>query len=185
MGTSYSAAQMVAKLDGFAGAIPETNKVAVGAAALAIKSSILPLMAAATGGDLRLSGVGKRGARIGVRYDVKGSVNPTALLYATGPAHFVERDTRRHMILPRGKGRGRVKRRQGAALVSALSGGVGGLGGQGGVLAFKGGGYAAYARAGGGSKGKHPFELGVRQGEPRAVEVFVVAHRRELARRFG
>jgi hypothetical protein len=50
-----------------------------------------------------MSNVGKQagGARLGVRYNIKGVTNPTALLIATGPWGLVEYDVGPHMITPR------------------------------------------------------------------------------------
>lgn len=56
----------------------------------------------ATGGDSRLSGVGKKGARIGARYVMlRAAANPTAAVRATGPAHLVEHPTEAHSIAPK------------------------------------------------------------------------------------
>jgi len=49
-------------------------------------------------GDMRLSGVGARGARVGAKYDVKGTTNPTAIISATGPLQLIERRTNPHPI---------------------------------------------------------------------------------------
>jgi hypothetical protein len=56
-------------------------------------------------GDGRLSGVGRRGARVGVRYDIdKGVSRPDrAFVKAYGPLQFVEADTKPHRI-PRQRG---------------------------------------------------------------------------------
>ena len=56
------------------------------------------------GGDSRLSGVGKRGAKVGARFDIKG--RDRVELKATGPLHLIERPTRAHRI-PRQRKRGR------------------------------------------------------------------------------
>ena len=58
-------------------------------------------------GDMRLSGVGRRGARVGARYDVKGTVNPTAIIGATGPMQLLEHPTSPHDIVPRRRKRGK------------------------------------------------------------------------------
>lgn len=61
-------------------------------------------------GDMKLSGVGKRGARVGAKYTVKGTTNPTAVVKATGPAQLLEHDTKPHTIAPRRR-RGQSKAR--------------------------------------------------------------------------
>lgn len=82
----------------------DTGKV-VGAAALAAKKVHLVRLAADTGGDLRLSGVGAKGAKLGVKYTVLGD---SAVIQATGPAHLIERSTKAHRIGPRKRRRGIV-----------------------------------------------------------------------------
>jgi hypothetical protein len=74
--------------------------------ALLVTRAIRAEIREATGGDNRLSGVGRRGARVGARYDVKGQVNPTAIVYATGPLHLIEHDTEPHDIQARNRRRG-------------------------------------------------------------------------------
>lgn len=56
-----------------------------------------------SGGDMRLSGVGKRGARVGSRFDVRGD---DVEFKATGPLHFVANPMSPHRI-PRVRTRGR------------------------------------------------------------------------------
>lgn len=75
----------------------------------------------------RLRNVGSPpGARVGVKYDVKGTKNPTALVRAIGPLHLVENPIRPHLIIPKKTGRGakgRGSRRQNQqALYDALFG---------------------------------------------------------------
>lgn len=109
----------------------------VSGAALHVTQGIRGEIKAVTG-DGRLSGVGRRGAKVGARYDVKGTLNPTALITATGPLHLIERGTSPHVIRPRRR-RGRGKRR---------------------VLAMADGRFAATARHPG-TSGKAPFARGV------------------------
>lgn len=52
-----------------------------------------------------LKGVGQKGAALGVRYTVQGSIHPTALIGALGPWHLVENKSKPHEITPRGKGK--------------------------------------------------------------------------------
>jgi len=110
--------------------------------ALLVTTAIRGEIRAATG-DNRLSGVGARGARVGAKYDVKGQVNPSAIISAKGPLHLIERDTSPHLIIPRGRRVGKRGRR--------LKGGQ--------VLHMANGGYAASALHPG-TRGKHPFERG-------------------------
>lgn len=57
-----------------------------------------------SGGDLKLSGVGKRGARIGARFDLDGDT--AVAVKATGPVHFLANPMSPHRI-PRQRVRGR------------------------------------------------------------------------------
>lgn len=81
--------------------------------ALTVTRGIRSTVRAASGGDNRLSGVGRRGARVGAKYDVKGSTNPTAIIRATGPMQLIEHPTRPHGITRRKRrrkaGRGALK----------------------------------------------------------------------------
>jgi hypothetical protein len=116
-------------------ALQRGQKAGVNKSALHVTRAIRGNIRAVTG-DNRLSGVGRRGARVGARYNVKGTVNPTALITAVGPLHLIERDTRPHDVAPRKRG-GRK------------------------ALKFANGTFAASAHASGGSKGKRPFGRGV------------------------
>jgi hypothetical protein len=85
-------------------------------------------IAAGSGGDSALSNVGRRGggARVGARYDIKGTDNVTALVRATGPLHLLDNPTAPHRISARvAKGRSRASR---AAFYNAIFGGGSGYG---------------------------------------------------------
>lgn len=100
----------LSRITDFASALPgelaRAQQRGIRAGALAVTRSIRAETAQATGGDSRLSGVGRRGARVGARYDVKGVTNPTALIRATGPFQLIEHDTSAHPIRPRRRRRG-------------------------------------------------------------------------------
>lgn len=104
-------------------------------AALAVKASVTAQMAAAGVNGGRLRGVGKRGAKIGVRYDI---TDKKALVRATGPFHLIERDTKAHRI-PRERKTTRAKKR---------------------TVNIPGVGLRAYAEHPG-TSGKHPWKKGV------------------------
>lgn len=110
----------------------ERNMVVV--AAQTVKTSVQTQLAAAGVQNGKLRGVGKRGAKIGVRYDVAGD---TALVRATGPFQLIERDTKAHRI-PKVRG-ARARKR---------------------VVAIPGVGVRAWANHPG-TKGKHPWAKGV------------------------
>jgi hypothetical protein len=98
MGTSSSPAQLSAKLARLAGDFADLPHTLVGDAALATKQIIK------AGSPARLRGVGKRGARLDVRYTRSGGgAESKALVFAVGPWQFIEHDTRPHRI-PRQRG---------------------------------------------------------------------------------
>ena len=45
-----------------------------------------------------MSGVGKRGAKLGASFDVRGGANPTGYVRATGPWQLIENDTKARRI---------------------------------------------------------------------------------------
>lgn len=73
----------------------------VAKAALTVTRGIRGEIKTATGGDNRLSGVGRKGARVGAKYDIHGTANPTATIRATGPLHLIEHPTSAHIITPK------------------------------------------------------------------------------------
>lgn len=104
-------------------------------AALTVKKSVQAQMQAAGVDNGKLRGVGKKGAKIGVRYDFGGQ--KTALVRATGPFHLLERTNKAHRI-PKVRG-ARARKR---------------------VVVIPGVGVRAWANHPG-SKGKHPWAKGV------------------------
>lgn len=115
-------------------------------AALYVTTEIRKNIRIATGGDMWMSGVGRRGARVGAGYDIKGTVNPTAFIKAKGPLHLLERDTSPHVI-PR-------KRRYGRKRYAAFGGNV----------------YSWVQHPG--TRGKHPFERGWKTARAKTPEIF-------------
>lgn len=109
-------------------------------ASLAVKNSVLAQMqvAGVDGGKLR--GVGKKGAKIGVRYDIAGK---RSLVRATGPFHLLERPTKAHRT-PKEAKSGRAKRK---------------------VVNIPGVGVRAWANVAG-TKGKYPWAKGVAAAMP-------------------
>lgn len=100
MGTSRDARELAGKMAKAANEL-STNAPAVGKLAMVAKGIMVASIGSAIGPDMKMSGVGKSGAKVGVRYDVKGRKNATALLRAVGPLHLVERGTKPHRIEPR------------------------------------------------------------------------------------
>ena len=71
---------------------------------LIVKKAVQAELVAAGAGSGRLRGVGKKGAKIGVRVDPLGKA---VLVRATGPFHLLESNTKAHRIPNERKGRGR------------------------------------------------------------------------------
>lgn len=154
MGVSRSVPELQAKLKRFSAAQQNVRRVGVRNATAVMAASIDAELVAATG-DRRLSGVGKNGARLGIKTVIG---NDKASLSATGPWQLVEGDTKKHDISPRGR---RVGKR-GRPLKGAQ--------------ALKiGGGFYASAKATGGSKGKEPWAKGTIAGRPLAAKAFDAA----------
>lgn len=161
---------MSRKLDRIAVELRGAQRSAVERAALVMATAVRRQIQSATGGDSRMSGVGKKGAKVGVGYDVKGTNNPTALLRARGPLHLIERDTKPHLIFRKndrvkGKGAGRANRQ---TMYEELFGGQGAY--RGGNLKLLDGGFRKVVKHPG-TKGKHPFEHGVTKSRPAAEQI--------------
>lgn len=116
MGTSTSAAQMVKKINTAKKNVEARQTKAVGAAALAAKD-IIEQEASRSGLKPRSSKLVGRRWR-GVRYDIKGTRNPTALVRATGPAWLHDQPTKAHRIAAKRSPSRRRKRRRGAKALS-------------------------------------------------------------------
>lgn len=119
MGTSRNPAEMVLKIKSLATTTERRSRLAVEEGALAAKTIMLA-SAAAKGLNPSSTLAGKKW---NVRYDVKGTTNPTALVRYTGPFHLFDNPTKAHEIRPhqfrgtRGKGR---RAQKGAALLAAF-----------------------------------------------------------------
>lgn len=103
------------------------QRTAMNRAALEAKKVLVTEIAKAVPSG-RMRNVGSPpGARVGVKYDVKGTKNPTALVRAIGPLHLVENPIKPHMIIPKKTGRGAKgrgsRRANQQALYDALFGG--------------------------------------------------------------
>lgn len=83
--------------------VQKANRTAVNQAALAAKSALLDSLRNEVPSG-RLRNVGRSGAKLGVRYDVRGTSNASALVRATGPWQLVEKPIKPHEIRPRGRG---------------------------------------------------------------------------------
>lgn len=126
--------------------LERSQRVALTAASFELKRSVEQRLPASK----RLRGVGKKGARIGVRYDIE--TDGRAVVKAIGPLHLLERDTKAHEIKPKSSGRGsNRKQRKGAVRLAN-------------------GEFRASVQHPG-TKGQHPFEKGIEDGTPKAVKL--------------
>ncbi len=101
MGTSTSAAQLAKKMNTISTTIPRSTRKAVSDSALQGKNTVIRV--AAQRGVSTSSRIA--GGRWSVRYDLKGTARPTALLRIRGPFHLVESNTRAHPIPKPGRRR--------------------------------------------------------------------------------
>lgn len=107
--------------------LPVGARGGVAKAALVATSAARASIAAGSGGDSVLSNVGRGGAKVGARFDVKGTQNPSALIRATGPLHLLDNPTSPHVIVPRSLRKGRSRSSRGD-FYNALFGGGSGFG---------------------------------------------------------
>lgn len=134
MGHSDSWSELGSKLAHLDRELESVPKAGVNAAALTVKKSVLGIAPA------RLRNVGKKGAKLGVRYDIKSfPSNAVARVYATGPWSIIERNTKAHRI-PRQRRKPRP-------------------------IKIPGIGWRMYAMHPG-TKGKHPWRKGVEAAQP-------------------
>lgn len=189
MGTSRSAAQLASKLDGFARTVPDANLAATKAAAQLVKDATLQRARTASGGDLKLSKVGKTGGRLNVHYRVDGKVSANAVVRAVGPWQLVENRVRPHLIGPkRVKGgtrlkRGAVNRTGMKRRERAIDEGTA-IYGTRDVLSFGNGQFARYAPHPGVPVGKKPWAKGIAEAKPKTAAVFQDGYHRALIKSF-
>lgn len=99
---SSSVAQFAAKMERAARRMAFAERQGVTEACKAAKVTMLS-SARTAGINGRLSGVGAKGARVGVRYDVKGVDNPVGIVQWYGPIHLAAFGTKAHDIKPKKK----------------------------------------------------------------------------------
>lgn len=105
---SNVAAIAASRLQKMAKEFERAQRVAVERGSFEAKTVLLNELDRVTSGR-KLRNVGKSGAKLNVRYDVKGQRNPTGLLRAVGPWHLIENPIKPHDISPR-KRRGKGKK---------------------------------------------------------------------------
>lgn len=101
MGTSTSVDAFASKIAAGGKAIEKAEKVTIAESAQAGKKIMQANM-----GFTRLRGVGKKGAKVGVRYKIVGGSHPSALLSYFGAVHLVNNNTSPHRIEPKAGRRG-------------------------------------------------------------------------------
>jgi hypothetical protein len=138
--------------------IQSSQRAGINKAALAVKKSVQ----SQRGYTSLLYGVGTRGARLNVRYDIRGTTHPIALVRATGPFHLIESDTKPHEIKPRRRNRNR----RGPARAVATPHGT----------------FARVQHPG--TKGKYPWRNGVKAAAPKVPYVFQTEVHKVLRRLF-
>lgn len=106
MGTSKTPEQFVGKINESAKRLQKERRAIVDDASLVMKRAIEGSIRTVVP-DMNMSGVGRSGVKVGVRYDIKGTRNPTSLIRATGPLHLVENPTSPHTI-PKARRRRKV-----------------------------------------------------------------------------
>lgn len=142
--------------------MPSAERTAVDKAALHVTGEIRDRIRAITG-DMRLSGVGRSGAKVGAFYRMYGgNANPQAWIKGSGALPLIEFDTPPHVILPKG-GRRSAKGRR-------LRGKR--------ALKFGGGFYSRAIHPG--TRGQHPFRDGVEAGAKQSGEVFQKVFAQEI-----
>ncbi len=171
MGVSHSVEEFNRKLQKAAVKVgKDVEYAATEQAALLVKKHVLAL----TPG--RLSGVGKSGAKLGVRYNIgKYEGRSKALVFATGPFHLIERNTRPHAI-PKLAGSntrttGRKIRAKKGRLFGPAFGGLSRKALDKKPLKLGGSTYRAHVHHPG-TKGKHPWERGVAIAAPKIPDLY-------------
>ncbi len=167
MGTSASVAQLSAKLFLGGDAVNKAVHKGLLAGGLVVKKDALGQLAAAGAGSGRLSGVGRNGGRIGVRYTIQASTSgPVVRVGMTGQAHLLERDTKPHAIPAEVTATGRKRKRGRKALVLAD------------------GGVRSRVAKHPGTTGKHPWEKALNSALPKVPKAIDVATKAALAKVF-
>lgn len=104
MGTSRTAGELAFKIGRAADQLERAQRTMTERAALVMTTAIRSELTADTG-DGRMSGVGRRGARVSAGFDVFGSRNPVAMIRPRGPAHLISNATSSRYVTSR-HGRG-------------------------------------------------------------------------------
>lgn len=210
MGVSNDPQELARKFELMITSTERANRAGTQAAAQAVKDNVVPRMAAATGGDMQLSGTGRatqaagsarkyerKEKRIGVRYRVltPPQAETRAIVGAVGPAQLIENDIPRHYVYsrfaravggPKTRSRsfkdGEGRRRSVDTRNAAKMFGVRVTGDRRAVLRFTNGDVRRWTTAK--STGRRPWRRGVDASRQQVGEVWTTAHRRALVDTF-
>jgi hypothetical protein len=144
---AHRAAEIMAKS---AANLKAAHPQAITVAAKQAKETVLDELDRVASGR-RLRNVGKKGGKLGVRYNLKAAGDsPSATVKATGPWQIIERDTKGHTIQPRKKGKRKA-------------------------LRLPNGGFRRSVPHPG-TRGKHPWEKGVKASGPKVSKVMATRY---------
>ncbi len=102
MGTSSSAAELAGKFGRAAVALKDAQREGVREAGIVSKAIFIESLPTRT-----MSGVGRRGARVGARFTQPKGSPPFTVVSYTGPVHMLNNRVGRHLIGPKGWRRAR------------------------------------------------------------------------------
>lgn len=153
-------------------AVRSVQRDLVTAGATVLKKAVLARAAKVVGADMAMSNMRTSAGtpkKLTVRFDVKGTDNPAALLKAFGPWGVPEHGASPHVIAPRagkvsGRGTARVRRQR------DLDRAFGARGAYSGLRPMPAGSTFAYRVKHPGTTGKKPFTKGIAEATPEAVE---------------
>jgi hypothetical protein len=171
---SHTSTDLAARIQQIGMAAQRSQKDAVYRASMTLKRSIESELTRAVGGDHEMSNLMKRNGtppkQMTLGFNVKGTLNPTALLVARGPWGLIEHGAKPHPIFPRLgaiTGRGATRARRQRQLAQAF----GGRGVYSGVRPMPINGDFRYSvRRHPGFKGKLPFNRGLERAKPQAIK---------------
>lgn len=172
--STMSFAQFNKALESFDPNLRLAQRKGIEAASLIIKNAVMDNLPASK----MMKGVGRSGAKIGVRYDIKEFAgHDTSLVRAFGPVHLLEYDTKPHQMPKKlGSGSARKPSKNGKAKVKYVV--IPGFGAAGGNGVFP---RVSHP----GTKGQHPWEKGLEKALPKVDIAFQEAVTAALVKSFG
>ena len=191
MGTSNTVHELVGKLNNVGTELERQQRISIETAAIEAKKVTVGFMAAATGGDLMLSGLNRGGPskKVGVNYKLETrGAGVQAFVKATGPVPLIENDVAKHYVVSKyAKGAQRISATTGKKLrstrqsrIASVAFGAGAGGGDRRAVLHWGDNFARYTVAS--SKGRHPWERGINTSIPRTTEIIARGNRLALVK---